>query len=210
MRLKKGVLIVFEGIDGSGKSTQVALLLDALAKKGISAVSFREPSDSRWGKEIKKKAVEAGSLRPEEELNLFQRDRKENVEKNLMPSLSEKKIVVLDRYYYSTMAYQGAKGINIEDIRKNNEKFAPLADLVFVLDVDEKLGLKRISNRKVKDIHFEEKKYLSQVRENFLNIKGKNIIHIDGTQPAEVIHKRIMAMVTEYIKTQNSKLKAQN
>ena len=184
--------------------------MDALAKKGISAVSFREPSDSRWGKEIKKKAVCAGSLKPEEELNLFQRDRRENVEKNLLPSLSEKMVVILDRYYYSTMAYQGAKGISIEDIRRTNEIFAPSADLVFILDVDEKLGMKRISDRKVKDTHFEDEKYLSLVRENFLSLRGENIFRIDGAQSAAVIHKKIKTMVMEYLETQNAKLKAQS
>lgn len=201
MRLNKGYLFVFEGIDGSGKSTQAVLLMDALQKRGINAVSFREPSDGPWGKEIKRKASRAGSLTPEEELELFQKDRRENVEKNLIPSLKEQKAVILDRYYYSTIAYQGAKGIDKERIRRMNEQFAPKADLVFILDVDEKTGLERISGRKTKDVLFEEESYLSRVRKVFRSFQGKHIVHVDGTQPEEVIHAAILSTVTDYMST---------
>ena len=87
MKLNKGVLIVLDGIDGTGKTTQAKRLLATLQKKGADAVYFREPSDSQWGLAIKTKAVIADSLTPEEELDLFQKDRVENVEKNLKPAI---------------------------------------------------------------------------------------------------------------------------
>ena len=99
MEREKGVLIVFDGIDGTGKTTQAKRLLGKLQKKGFDAVYFREPSDSPWGLEIKSKAGRSGSLSPEEELSLFQKDRRENVGKNLKPALVAKKVVILDRYY---------------------------------------------------------------------------------------------------------------
>lgn len=96
--LEKGVLIVIEGIDGAGKSTQAKSLLRKLRVLGLEAVYFREPSRGKWGRELKRKAKETGSLTPGQELELFQKDRQENVEKNLKPALKKKKVVILDRY----------------------------------------------------------------------------------------------------------------
>jgi len=127
----KGFLIVFEGIDGAGKSTQAEILMKTLQEKGFSVVYFREPSEGKWGREIKMKAAHPDSLSPEEELELFLKDRKENVEKNLKPALRGKRIVLLDRYYFSTIAYQGAKGIDQERIKRMNEGFVVEPDLVF-------------------------------------------------------------------------------
>jgi dTMP kinase len=131
--MDKGFLIVFEGIDGTGKSTQAEILMMKLRKMGYDVVYFREPSQSKWGREIKRKALHPDSLSPEEELDLFLKDRKENVEKNLKPALGRKKIVILDRYYFSTIAYQGAKGIDQERIRRMNEDFVVDPDLVMIL-----------------------------------------------------------------------------
>jgi dTMP kinase len=186
-RLKKGVLIVFEGIDGSGKTTQAEILLARLLEMGFAAVYFREPSLGRWGREIKAKAAHADSVTPEEELDLFQKDRRENVEKNLIPALKEKKAVILDRYYFSTIAYQGAKGIDPEHIRKMNEEFVVLPNLVFILDVDPRSGLDRIADRGQKDELFEREDYLVRVRGLFMSIEGDNIVHIDGSLLLEEI-----------------------
>jgi len=199
MKLKKGILIVFEGIDGSGKSTQALNLKQRLEEKKIDAVCFREPSQSRWGREIKLKAALPDSLTPEEELTLFQKDRAENVEKNLKPALAERKIVILDRYYYSTVAYQGAKGIDKERIRRMNERFVVEPDLVFVLDVEAGEGLQRISERKNKDLLFERQGYLEEVRKNFLALSGDNIVHIDGDESEKEISDDIARIVFNYV-----------
>lgn len=199
MKLKKGILIVFEGIDGSGKSTQALNLKQRLEEKMIDVVCFREPSQSRWGREIKLKAALPDSLTPEEELTLFQKDRAENVEKNLKPALAERKIVILDRYYYSTVAYQGAKGIEKERIRRMNERFVVEPDLVFVLDVEAGKGLQRISERKNKDLLFERQDYLEEVRKNFLALSGDNIVHIDGDESEEKISDDIARIVFNYV-----------
>jgi len=203
--LQKGVLIVFEGIDGAGKSTQAEILLDRLKARGYDVAYFREPSESKWGREIKKRALFADSLSPEEELELFQKDRRENVERNLKPALEEKKIVILDRYYYSTIAYQGAKGIDHEMIKKTNEEFVVKPDLVFILDIDAKRGLERIQNRKKKDKLFEREDYLVKVREIFSSFEGENIIHIDALKPREEISKKIEESILEYLQGQTFK-----
>jgi len=200
MALNKGILIVFEGIDGSGKSVQAGLLKEKLKDKGFDVVSFQEPSGSKWGREIKNKALYPDSLSPEEELDLFVKDRRENVEKNLKPALEKKKIVILDRYYFSTISYQGARGIDTERIRKVNEQFAPPADLVFILDIDARTGLDRIKERKNKERLFEREDYLAKVGQIFRSLKEKNFIHLDALEAEEEISRKIEKVVLDYLK----------
>jgi len=199
MKLKKGLLIVLEGIDGSGKTTQARLLVGALRRAGLEALSFREPTRGRWGREIRKKARRPDSLTPEEELTLFLKDREEDVARNILPSLRRKKTVILDRYYFSTIAYQGAKGISRERIRRLNERFAPRPDLVFILDVDPGRGLGRIKGRPKKEPLFERKNYLARVRRIFRTFRGRKFIHLDGTRDkkelADSIRRRVMRLV---------------
>ncbi|MDP2914779.1 MAG: dTMP kinase [Candidatus Aminicenantes bacterium] len=187
----KGVLIVIEGIDGAGKSTQTKSLLRKLRAKGLPAVYFREPSRGKWGRELKRLAQQAGSLTPEQELELFQKDRRENVEKNLRPALAAGKVIVLDRYFFSTIAYQGAKGLDRDRIRRMNERFAPKPDLVFILDIRAGEGLARISGRRKKDVLFERESYLAKVRRIFLSFRGARFVQIDARQSRRDVARQI-------------------
>jgi len=195
MRLKKGFLIVLEGIDGAGKSTQARRLLRKLRALGYETVSFREPTRGKWGRAIKRMAKTAGSLTPEEELDFFVKDRRENVRKNIRPALSGKKVVILDRYYFSTIAYQGAKGIDPDRIRRLNERFAVKPDLVFILDIEAGRGLGRIRNRKRKDLLFERERYLARVRKIFGGFRGRKFVHLDASRPKEGLAGEITARV---------------
>lgn len=190
-------LIVFEGIDGSGKTTQAKTLLRRLRARGIAAVFFREPTGGKWGREIRRKALRRDSLTPGEELELFVKDRRENVAKNLGPALAAGKVVVLDRYYLSTIAYQGAKGLDPGRIRRMNETFSPKPDLVFILDVEAGTGLSRIGDRKRKEELFEREDYLDKVRELFNGFRGRKIIHIDGTGDRKTISAVILEKVLQ-------------
>ena len=194
-KLKKGLLVVLEGIDGSGKTTQARSLLRRLRYRGHKAVFFREPTRGKWGRAIKKMAARADSLTPDEELDLFVRDRRENVAKNLAPALAAGKVVVLDRYYFSTIAYQGAKGIDTGKIRRLNEKFAVEPDLVIVLDVDAGAGLARIRGRKTRDELFEREDYLARVRQIFRGFKGPRFVHLDGRGDRRSVGRAIWARV---------------
>lgn len=200
MPLRKGILIVFEGIDGSGKSTQGRRLLRRLRALGHEAVSFREPTRGKWGRMIKRMAKEAGSLTPEEELDLFVKDRQENVRKNLRPALAERKVIILDRYYFSTIAYQGAKGIPPVRIRRLNEKFAVKPDLVFILDIEAARGLGRIHHRKRKDLLFERARYLARVRRIFRGFKGRKFVHLDAGLPKDELSEMIASRVLRLLK----------
>lgn len=195
--MSTGRLVVFEGIDGAGKSTQARALIRKLRARGRAVSSFREPSRGRYGRAIRAAARTAGSLTPEEELDLFVKDRRENVERNLIPALRAGRIVVLDRYYFSTMAYQGAKGIDPGRIRRVNEKFAPKPDLVIVLDMDATGGLARIAGRKSRDLLFEREDYLRRVRRLFNGFKGRRIVHLDGRRDKRDLGREILARVLE-------------
>jgi dTMP kinase len=199
MTLRRGLLIVFEGIDGSGKTTQARSLLRRLRSRGFKAVFFREPTRGRWGREIKRLAARAGSLTPEEELELFVKDRRENIEKNLKPALARGTIVVLDRYYFSTIAYQGAKGIDLRRIRRLNEAFAVRPDLVIVLDIEAGAGLARIAGRKTRDELFEREDYLVRVGEIFRSLRGRNILHLDGQGDRLAVGRAVWARVEKML-----------
>ena len=192
---RRGLLIVLEGIDGSGKTTQARALLRRLRRRGFKAAFFREPTRGRWGREIKRLAARSDSLTPEGELDLFVKDRRENVEKNLRPAVRSGRIVVLDRYYFSTMAYQGAKGIAVGRIRRMNEAFALAPDLVLVLDVDAKAGLARIRGRRRRDELFEREDYLVRVREIFRGLKGRRFVHVDGRGDKRAVARAIWSFV---------------
>ncbi|MBP7707143.1 MAG: dTMP kinase [Candidatus Aminicenantes bacterium] len=191
IRRRRGLLVVLEGIDGSGKTTQARRLLRRLRRRGRKAVFFREPTRGRWGREIRRQAVRADSLTPEQELELFVKDRRENVAKNLRPALAAGKVVVLDRYYFSTIAYQGAKGLDTGRIRRLNESFAVPPDLVVVLDVDAGAGLARIRGRKTRDELFEREDYLVRVRDIFRSFKGPRIVHLDGRLDPRAVARAI-------------------
>ena len=115
-----GVLIAIEGIDGAGKTTLARNLKKWLESRGYRVEVIKEPGDSVWGQKIRESYDR--ELDAREELELFLKDREENVRRKILPALKKGTIVIMDRYYYSTMTYQGARGIDVEEIRKRNER----------------------------------------------------------------------------------------
>jgi dTMP kinase len=178
--MKSGLLIVLEGIDGAGKSTQVRGLVRRLRYRGFDVLALREPTRGRYGREIRRNARTDGSLTPRQELGLFLQDRRENVAKNILPALAAGRIVVMDRFYYSTVAYQGAKGLDPGELLRANESFAPNPDLVFFLDLPAARGLDRIGGRKTRDLLFEREGYLRRVRRIFRGFQGRRFVHLDA------------------------------
>jgi dTMP kinase len=123
----------------------------------------------------------------EEEVEAFIKDRKEHVEQTINPALREGKIVIVDRYYFSTAAYQGARGVNPDELIRKNEAFAPEPDLLVLLDIEPKAGLQRIKTRGDRANHFEKTGTLRKARDIFLSIKKPYLFRIDATQqPAEI------------------------
>ncbi len=191
-----GLFIVFEGIDGCGKSTQVELLATRLRRRGEKVITLSEPTAGRWGQKIKEAARQKDSLSPAEELELFIKDRKEDIRNNIKPALESGQIVVLDRYFYSTLAYQGARGLAQDEIRSKHKQFILKPDIVFIIDVPVSLALKRIAGRPVIYRLFEDRYYLQKVRKNFLSLKDPECCFLDGRQPPGVISRQIWRILT--------------
>ncbi|MFH2108726.1 MAG: dTMP kinase [Chrysiogenia bacterium] len=183
-----GQLIVFEGIDGSGKTTLSRMFHAFLLENGVSSVWLREPTDSPLGKKIRLLAQDKDSISIHEELKYFLEDRRWDVENNIFPALRSGKTVVLDRYYYSNACYQGARGLDMEAILNMNRQFAPEADLVFIIDVNVDRALARISsNRQGVAKLFEKKDFLEKVRANYLKLAGSNLVRIDGNPDLKTV-----------------------
>ena len=200
-QLRKGLLIAFEGIDGAGKTTQARLAQSALEAQSYRCMFLREPTDGPYGQRIRALARKGRfTLTPMEEFNLFIEDRKEDVAKNISPALAQKKIVLIDRYYYSSIAYQGALGLDKDFIQRENEKIAPRPDLIFYLNMPVKLGRERIcTNRQDRLTLFEDHDYLEHVKANFDALQDPEIIPIDATQSEEQIHTEIMKHIGDLI-----------
>ena len=188
MKLDKGYLIALEGVDGTGKSTQCALLADYLESAGYPVVRLREPTQGMWGQKIRKILTEGrGDVTPEEELQYFINDRKEDVELNIAPALEQGKIVLIDRYYYSTAAYQGALGFDPVKIIEDNEAFAPRPDLLLIIEVSLDESFRRIEEGRDEISSFEKRDYLEKVRAIFDTFTGKHICRIDSTPPKDEV-----------------------
>src|SRR4030065_216390 len=143
---RRGVLLALEGIDGCGKSTQAELLASALRERGLEVVLTCEPTDSPLGRQIREYFQgPTRYLSPKEELNLFMADRREHVEEVINPALAEGKIVITDRYYYSSVAYQGALGLDPDRIVAQNEVLAVRPDLTVILTLPVAMALARLS-----------------------------------------------------------------
>ena len=183
---RTGFLLVLEGIDGSGKSTLARQLAAWLRERGREVVTSREPTDGPFGAALRQSA-KTGRLSLEAELDLFLKDRAEHVAALISPALARGAIVILDRYYFSTAAYQGARGLDPQAIIDSNEKFAPVPDLVFLLDLDPTAGSARIHRRGDTLDDFEALDYQGEVRRIFLSLDRPFIHRIDAARSAEAV-----------------------
>ncbi|MGK2934784.1 MAG: dTMP kinase [Gemmatimonadaceae bacterium] len=149
--MSTGGLVVFEGAEGVGKSTQVDLLLRRLKEAGIAAVSFREPGGTVVGDRIREILLSPGNeISPAAEALLFMASRAELCEREIAPAIAEGKIVVLDRFFLSTYAYQIAgRGLPEDEVRGANKLATGglVPDLTIILDYPVRSGLERASGR---------------------------------------------------------------
>lgn len=183
------MFIVIEGIDGTGKSTQAGLLAEWLREQGREVVTSREPTDGPWGTRLRESAAE-GRLSADEELRYFLKDRRQHVDELIRPALDAGKVVILDRYYFSTMAYQGARGFDPVEIRRKNEGFAPVPDHLFILDLDVDTALERIGSRGDTANEFERRDALQKCRDIFLSLKDETFVHIvDTSRPMDEVQE---------------------
>lgn len=194
--LPRGVLLAFEGIDGSGKSTQARLFAEWAQARGLDVVRSREPTDGPWGRKIREARFTA-RMSPEDELQAFLNDRKEHVETLIRPSLARGAVVIVDRYYYSTVAYQGVRGLDPAELLTRNRAFAPKPDLVLLVDVEPKQALERIESRGLGTDLFETLEALAAVRRVFLSLTEPHVAVIDGAREPAVVFGEVLLRILE-------------
>jgi dTMP kinase len=195
LRLPKGVLIAIEGIDGAGKTTQARMLAEWLGRAGLAVLLTKEPTSGRWGRIIRESAS-SGRLSPQEELHAFLEDRREHVALELGPALAAGTIVIIDRYYFSTAAYQGARGWDPEELLRQNEAFAPQPDLLLLLEVTPAVGVARVQGREGKGNLFEHEEDLAASAKIFAAIDRPYLRRVDGTETPDEIAAQIRRHVT--------------
>ena len=204
-----GVFLVFEGIDGAGKSTQIQRLGARLREAGEEPVLSREPTDGEWGRRIRESAT-AGRMTAADELQAFIHDRTEQLEGLVMPALAAGRIVILDRYFYSTIAYQGTRpGGDPEAVRRQMESLFPAPDLVLWFDLEPELALGRITaSRGEIPNEFEREEGLQRAREVFRSLDGGHIRRIDASGSQDEIFANVWSAVFGEIRRKRPELAA--
>jgi dTMP kinase len=181
--LEKPKLVVFEGIDGSGKSTLSTMVLHSLLERNFPIVKFNEPTNFETGIKIRKFLRKEISLNREEQIELFLLDRKDSLEKNVFPNLKAGNSVILDRYFYSMAAYQSDEAISPEKILDMNlSRNYPIPDLVIYLEINPEISLARTRRRNAAE-HFENLETLKKVSQAYEKIIPKNALKLDATLP---------------------------
>jgi dTMP kinase len=201
-RLHRGILVAIEGIDGVGKTTQSLRLVDRLKALGFDAIRFFEPTNETPEAKLIHQKLQQSILRTSGELiDLFLADRRHDVEKHIAPALSEKKIVVMDRYFLSTAAYQ-ADSRPWRDILGANREFAPEPDVSFIINWPTDMALTLIKKRDTGLSNFENETTLITLRERYLTIAREdfgNYVVIDKIADEEDVCDEILDALLKYL-----------
>ncbi len=197
----------FEGIDGSGKSTQARLLADALRRAGHEVVLTREPGGSPGAEEIRRLVLEGSTDRwsAETEILLFTAARRDHLEKTIRPALARGAVVITDRFADSTRMYQGISrgdlGQVVDDLHALMIGVEP--DLTFLVDLPAEMGLARAQSRAGAEMRFEDMGLAlqSQMRSGFLALAAKHprFAVIDGTGAQDTIAAQILAIAQAHL-----------
>ena len=193
----KGLFICVEGLDGCGKTTQTKLLVRKLRKMGWDAVYTAEPSRGKIGKFIQKYCLHGERrISPVVEALLFAADRFEHVEREVIPALNEGKIVVSDRYVYSSLAYQGATGLDLKWIEMINEH-AIRPDLAIFVDVEPEAVIKRLKPKKSVMENLETQRKVREVYVKF--VEKRELVRIDGNKSKKEVADDVLKVVLRFL-----------
>ncbi|HVP26471.1 MAG TPA: dTMP kinase [Candidatus Bathyarchaeia archaeon] len=195
--MAKGIFVCVEGLDGCGKTTQTKLLMRGLRKKGYDAVWTAEPSRGKVGRFIRKYFLHCEKRGSSVvEALLFAADRVEHLENEVIPLLKEGKIVISDRYVYSSLAYQGSTGLDLDWIKTLN-KYAIRPDLAIFIDVDSATVVKRLKTAKSV---MENLETLRKVREVYMKFVDKNeLLKIDGNKSVAAVAQDVLKTVLKFL-----------
>lgn len=207
--MKKGIFITFEGLDGSGKTTQIKLLYDYLKKKGFDVITAVEPGGTEIGRKIRKILLdkENHTISYRAETFLFLASRAELVSKIVAPALRKGKIVICDRFFDSTVVYQGiARGLGREKILDMSlwTTGGLVPDVTFLLSVKADRGKRRMddASKKRDRIELEENNFRKKIYRGYINIARKNrdrFVVINGEKSIEDIFKEVKSKVEQYL-----------
>lgn len=179
INLRQGILISLEGVEGSGKSTQLNLLAEYLESLGRKVLKVREPGGTELGERVRTLLLEEGGAKisPLAELFLYFASRAQLVEEVLRPALGAGFVILCDRYMDATVAYQGyGRGLDVASIETINRLIVSdaLPDLTFLLDLEARMGLSRISGRSRDRLEAEDLAFHERVREGYLELAFRN------------------------------------
>jgi dTMP kinase len=192
----KGLLIVLEGLDGAGKTTVALEIVDMLSRKGYRALYTYEPFDSPFAQALSKVKSEL-SLSPLIDALAMTCDRAYHVETTVIPYLEKGYVVVMDRYFYSTIAYQGAMGLDLEWLRILNSVFIK-PDLAIYLDVEPEEGLRRSRTRKW--VFYEKPEILRRAREIYIEmVRRGELAMVNAMKPKEEVVRSVWKYVEELL-----------
>ncbi len=193
----KGKFIVFEGLDGSGQSTQADLLKDFLLEKRCEIILTKESTiDSEAGKIIRKVLNKKLNISSKKLQELFTQDRKEHLENTIIPALKQGKIVISDRYFFSSFAFGAADGLDLEWLIEINNSFL-LPDIIFLLEVKPEACIKRIEGKGLKKTLFEERKKLEKAWQVYRKLPERfnNMYVVNGEKSINEVFKNIKKIV---------------
>lgn len=196
--MKRGLLIAFEGLDGSGKSTQLARLHQRLRSAGHDVVATREPTPGPHGLRIRALAAAGERAPAAEELRLFLADRREHVAGVIAPARARGALVLTDRYFLSTVAYQGERGLDPVALLQQCEAEFPLPDLALLFELPAPLCLERVEARGgASDPAFERLDRLERVARVFRSLDRPYLAHVDARGSIEEVGARVDALLAE-------------
>lgn len=196
-----GKFIVIEGLDGSGKSAQIELLVSFLKDIGKKVILTKEPTvDSKAGRKVKQ--VLKGEIKtgPLELQKLYIQDRKEHLENKVIPALKEEKFVVSSRYAFSTFAYGASDGLNVDLLIKMNEQFL-LPNLTIIIDVSPESCIQRIEGRGESKELFEKKEKLIKVNKFYKKIPEmfENVIMVNGERTIPEVFEKVKKIIEKIL-----------
>ena len=200
----KGFFITFEGIDGSGKSTQIQKLAKFLEDNGFDIIMTREPGGSVGGEEIRNLLLqgEVDRWSAETEILLFTAARRDHLERIILPALQDGKIVICDRFTDSTRMYQGMRGPKLRNLVDNltEEVINCEPDLTIIIDIDPEISLKRAKSRETAEERFEDfgVDLQKKMRKGFIDLSKEfncRIKVVNGQQSVDDLAKEIFSLV---------------
>lgn len=193
MNTYPGILVVFDGIDGAGKTTQVRLLERALLSTGENVLVSKEPTDGIWGQKLRQSAF-TGRLPFDEELETFIKDRQDHLRAKIIPALEAGSVVILDRYFYSTLAYQGILVADYRTIEERIRTEVVEPDVAYWLDVPADLAVSRVQRRDGVLNMFERQEDLAKAGEIFRAISAHDprLVRMDGTMSIPLLQRAII------------------